>query len=152
MKKQKKITMNIGIISFLTVFVILCLVTFAILSLASAKSNVNLNNKSIEHKEEYYKLCNQGETYLKQIDDQLYKNYNDSHSQSEYFSLINNVLNIDSSIKITDNIISFEIVQTNQKLHVQIEVLYPGEKLYQLKTWSISPSQEWTPDNKLNIL
>ena len=37
--KQRKLTMNIGIISFIVIFVILCLMTFAILSLSSAKSN-----------------------------------------------------------------------------------------------------------------
>ncbi|MEG0367520.1 MAG: hypothetical protein RR585_11840 [Coprobacillus sp.] len=152
MKKSKKISMNIGIISFLTIFVILCLVTFAILSLASAKSNVNLNNKSIEHKTEYYELCNQGETYLKKIDDILYQNYSQSQSQSEYFSLVNQIQSIDSQIQVKDHIITFDIIKNNQKLHVELEVVYPGKTYYQLKVWDIGSSKEWTPDNKINIL
>ncbi|MEG0275625.1 MAG: hypothetical protein RR630_01205 [Coprobacillus sp.] len=152
MKKQTKITMNIGIISFLTVFVILCLVTFAVLSLVSAKSNIDLSQKSIQHKTQYYELCNQGEAFLEKIDNQLYQNYLQAKSQNEYFSFIEKVNQIDSSIKIEDHIITFDLINNKQKLHVEIEVLYPGDKFYQLKVWDIMPSQEWAPDNKINIL
>lgn len=152
MKKQNKVTMNIGIISFLTVFVILCLVTFAVLSLVSAKTNVNLSRKSIDHKTEYYELCNQGEAYLKKIDEQLYKNYVQVHSQKKYFSRIDTLSDIDSNIKIDNQTVSIDIINNKQRLHIEIEVLYPGEKFYQLKIWDISPSQEWVPDNKINIL
>ncbi len=152
MKKERKITMNIGIISFLTMFVILCLVTFSVLSLSSAKSNMNMTQKSITHKNDYYKLCNQGETYLQKIDDQLFKNFQESSSKNQYFELMTKINDLNLGIKINENILSYEIVINKQKLYVEIEVVYPGDKFYQLKTWDIQASEKWEADNSLNIL
>lgn len=83
--RNKKLTMNIGIISFMVVFIILCLVTFAILSLSSAYSNLNTTNKSIEHMNQYYELSSQGEMFLKDIDDSLYQLYQKTSTKNEYF-------------------------------------------------------------------
>ena len=72
--KQRKLTMNIGIISFIVIFVILCLMTFAILSLSSAKSNAQSVENSINHAKQYYLLSSQGEKTLETIDNYLYIN------------------------------------------------------------------------------
>ena len=152
MKHERKITMNVGIISFLTIFVILCLVTFSVLSLSSAKSNQNMTEKSITHKTEYYELCNQGEAYLEKIDNQLYENYQNSSSQIQYFSLLENIKTIDSNIEINNQSLSFDIIINKQKLHVELNILYPGNQFYELKTWNIESSEKWQADQGLNIL
>ena len=56
MQVNNKFTMNIGIISFIVVFIILCLMTFSILSLVSAQSNLDMTNRILEHTSEYYQL------------------------------------------------------------------------------------------------
>ena len=38
------------------------------------------------------------------------------------------------------------------KLHIEVEALYPGEKLYQVITWKIETNKEWNPDQGLDIL
>ena len=56
MKKNKEQSsfVNIGSSSLLIVFVILCLATFAILSLSSAKSDYSLSERLAKHKGDYY--------------------------------------------------------------------------------------------------
>ena len=49
---------NIGASSLLVIFLILCLVTFAILTLTSAKSDADFAEKLAHHKMNYYAACN----------------------------------------------------------------------------------------------
>lgn len=149
--KGKKLTMNIGIISFIIVFIILCLVTFSVLSLVSAQSNLNMTNRSIEHNQEYYQLSSQAEEKLKDIDDCLYQLYQQS-SKENYFQQLDSLKTNIPDLHISEHFIDFTILGENQKLYIQLEVLYPGNQLYQMKSWEIQSIEEWNPDEKLEIL
>ena len=59
---------NIGASSLLVIFLILCLVTFAILTLTSAKSDADFAEKLAYHKTNYYAACNTAESTLDKID------------------------------------------------------------------------------------
>lgn len=59
---------NIGASSLLVIFLILCLVTFAILTLTSAKSDADFAAKLAHHKMNYYAACNTAESTLDKID------------------------------------------------------------------------------------
>lgn len=59
---------NIGASSLLVIFLILCLVTFAILTLTSAKSDADFAEKLAHHKTNYYAACNTAESILDEID------------------------------------------------------------------------------------
>lgn len=59
---------NIGASSLLVIFLILCLVTFAILTLTSAKSDADFAEKLAYHKTNYYAACNTAESTLDGID------------------------------------------------------------------------------------
>lgn len=59
---------NIGASSLLVIFLILCLVTFAILTLTSAKSDDDFAEKLAHHKMNYYTACNTAESTLDKID------------------------------------------------------------------------------------
>ena len=58
----------IGASSLLVIFLILCLVTFAILTLTSAKSDADFAEKLAHHKMNYYTACNTAESTLDGID------------------------------------------------------------------------------------
>ena len=72
MKKQSEKApapfFNIGASSLLVIFLILCLVTFAILTLTSAKSDADFAEKLAHHKTNYYAACNTAESTLDEID------------------------------------------------------------------------------------
>ena len=73
MKKDKPQSsfVNIGSSSLLIIFLILSLVTFAVLSLSGAKSDYTFSEKLASHKTEYYKASNKAEKILKEIDETL---------------------------------------------------------------------------------
>ena len=60
--------MNIGSASILLVFVILCLVSFAVLSIVSANADSKLSARVLERTTAYYAACNQAEQSLAGMD------------------------------------------------------------------------------------
>lgn len=66
--KQQSTFINIGSSSLLMVFLVLCLTTFAILSLSSAQSDYSFSKKFAEHKTEYYEASSRAEMILGEID------------------------------------------------------------------------------------
>lgn len=67
-RKSSGTFFNIGASSLLVIFLILCLVTFAILTLTSAKSDADFAEKLAYHKTNYYAACNTAESTLDKID------------------------------------------------------------------------------------
>ena len=69
--KKKPLRLNVGTSSILMIFVILCLVCFATLSIISASADNKLSNKVLERTTAYYNACNEAEISLSQIDNAL---------------------------------------------------------------------------------
>lgn len=149
---EHKITMNIGIISFMSIFIILSIVVFALLSLSSAQSNVRLTNKSIKQKEQYYALSSQGEKYVKQIDDALYTYYQSSSSKEEYFIKTKQLTKLIPQSTYENHLFHFQVQNDTTTLHVTLKIVYPGDVLYEIQTWTTSINTEWTADNSLDVL
>ena len=68
MSKKDNFPLNIGMSSILLIFVVLCLISFSILSIASANADKKLSQKILNRSIAYYNACNQAEETLKNID------------------------------------------------------------------------------------
>ena len=71
MKQKKKISfsfIHMGAPSLLMIFLVLCLFTFALLSLSSAKNNRTLSQQSADRIQAYYQASSLAEQALDQID------------------------------------------------------------------------------------
>ena len=88
---------NIGASSLLVIFLILCLVTFAILTLTSAKSDADFAEKLAHHKMNYYAACNTAESTLDKIDAVLADAWQLSDVDTSNNSTSKNSINNDSS-------------------------------------------------------
>lgn len=75
MKKKSMSVVNIGSVSLLMVFIVLCLVTFAMLSLSSAIRNYHFSEKMAAHTTEYYQASNGATKKLREIDSILQASY-----------------------------------------------------------------------------
>lgn len=62
--KEKKAGVNTGISLMLVIFVVMCIVTFAVLSYSSAMSDYNLSMKAVERTKLYYQACNRSEEII----------------------------------------------------------------------------------------
>lgn len=63
--------MNIGSSSLLVIFLALCLATFSVLALSSARSDYTFSKKAAEHREAYYAASNTAEKMLAELDEMI---------------------------------------------------------------------------------
>lgn len=126
--KKKQFGMNIGSASILLVFVILCLVSFAVLSIVSANADSKLSTRVLERTTAYYTACNQAEQSLAGMDHTLRRIYESSDSEETYFASVGHGKSY--VIPISDL----------QSLQVTIEILYPGtaeDSFYKITAWQV---------------
>lgn len=149
MKQKKQTFINIGLSSILVIFVLLCLVTFATLSLVTANTDYRLSEKSRERSHAYYEACNEAERLLAHTDDTLLEIYGHSASEEDYLSRFKDTFDV------PENQISYSIKMTDtQELLISIVPVYPknsGDTFYEIESWKIRNTAEWKPDNSLNL-
>lgn len=146
MRKNKKNTsfgVNVGTSSLLLVFVILCLVSFATLSIVSANADKKLSTKVSDRSSEYYLACNQAEEKLMNIDKTLKDLYDSGLSRNEFLEQAGN--NIDFAIPVSDM----------QTLHIVADIQYPsndGDSFICIKKWQLETTGTLELDESLNLL
>lgn len=149
---------NIGSVSILVIFVLLCLTTFATLSLVSANADQKLTKAAADSVTEFYKADSAAEEILKQIDTVLKAN-SDEIDEQTYFSLC--ALELEGLNNITVNSsndgLSAEYkvpINENRELFVAIDILYPAsqaDKRYKIAKWQAKQIDEWELDDSLKL-
>lgn len=176
MKKEKAQTsfVNIGSASLLVIFLILCLVTFAILSLSSAKSDYSFSERLAVHKTEYYEASSRAEEILDEIDrvlaEQASSCYGDKGSNlpasSLFASYTQEISKVLDESRLQDCLISCETTEESlrisykvpagekQALQVELEVTDPKvqEFYYQVLAWKLVTTQSWEGDQSLHLI
>lgn len=143
--KSTPLTFNggIGSSSILVIFVILCLVSFATLSIVSANADYKLSTKILDRTTAYYEAQNQAEEELAQLDSSLRGTYETASSSAEYFD-------------ITGHETTFLIpVSDLQSLEVTVQILYPDNSdgsFYQVISRKVITTQELDYDSTLNVI
>ena len=130
--KNKKFSyppLQIGTSFMLLIFIILSMVTFAVLSLSSSMKDYEYSQKAAQQTSEYYAACNKAEEKLAQINHELKNN------------------------GITKNIIEFT-VPINDSASLQIVLKADPHKNpgYSIITWKQISAQEWSGDQSLPVL
>ena len=142
--KQQSSFVNIGSSSLLIIFLILSLITFAILSLSGAKSDYSFSQRLANHKTAYYEASNRAERILGQIDEALAANETLDGQQLEGIA-----------IQAEEGIITFSVpMEENQALLVELEVndYTKNETYYTIKTWQIISTKAWESDQSIQLL
>ena len=141
-KKKRELPLNVGTSSVLFIFVILCLVSFAILSLSSAMSDYKLSKRVVENSQAYYAACNEAEAQLASFDKTLKDLYDTGISRAGYFENVGKKKTF--AIPIND-------IQT---LEVEIRILYPesaGDSFYDITSWKTDTTGELDYDDTLPV-
>ncbi|MBR5761684.1 MAG: hypothetical protein IKX87_06615 [Lachnospiraceae bacterium] len=141
-KKKRGLPLNVGTSSVLFIFVILCLVSFAILSLSSSMSDYKLSSRVAENSEAYYNACNTAEEQLASFDKTLKDLYDTGISRSGYYESVGKKKTF--AVPVND-------IQT---LEVEIRILYPekaGESFYDITSWKTDTTGELEYDDTLPV-
>lgn len=174
--KQQSTFVNIGSSSLLIVFLVLCLTTFAILSLSSAQSDYSFSKRSAEHKTEYYEASSRAEMILGEIDQILaetaeqvnaaQKNAVQEKADSELASFElaaaarldgKEIDNIPLSCTGTEEgtVISYQVPSgAKQALNVSLLITNDSEheNYYKIQAWQLISTSDWNADNSLNLI
>lgn len=165
---------NIGSSSLLIVFVVLCLATFAILSLSSAKSDYSLSERLAEHKGHYYEASSKAETILEQIDTILADTAGTASESrlsgsprdflaSPYAEAViealdsTQIADTNISCKRADNnlTVSYQVpLEKQQLLDIELAVTdyTKHETYYEIQKWQVISTDTWKSDDTLNLM
>lgn len=140
-KKNNDLTLNVGTSSVLFIFVILCLVSFSVLSLSSAVSDYKLTERVGANSTAYYEACNNAEDILATTDATLKALYDNGISRTGYFEQVGHKKSF--AVYVTD-------VQT---LLVEIRINYPssGENFYDVISWQLITTGDLEYDESLPV-
>lgn len=151
--KQQSTFINIGSSSLLMVFLVLCLTTFAILSLSSAQSDYSFSKKFAEHKNEYYEASSRAEMILGEIDQLLAENSDQVTARLDGKEIDNIPLSCTGADG--ETVISYQVPSgEKQALNVTLLVTNDSEheNYYKIQAWQLISTEEWNGDNSLNLI
>jgi len=144
MAKRKAFGVNIGSSSLLLIFVILCLVSFAALSIVSSNADYKLGKKVMDRTQLYYEASNQAQETLANIDKTLQEAYKECNGDS------------DAYFKAVGHSSSFQIeISDLQDLQISIEILYPeksGDTFYKVTKYKVVTKDNVSYDNTLPVM
>jgi Flp pilus assembly protein TadG len=152
-KKRFPIT-NIGTVSLMMIFIILCMVVFAVLSLSDAMRDYNFSQKLATHTTEYYAASNQAESILSKVDNILKNTTVDDN----YYENIELALQSQPDLPVTASYLdqslylSWQVdMNDSQALYAKIRIL-PSDASFEITAWEEIQTAEWDSDNTLNLI
>lgn len=144
-KKQKG---SIGSSTLILIFIVLCLATFALLSLSNAGGDRNLANKNAEAVRTYYEADSQGEQFVQMVDQavkEVRKETSDQVKQQQKLAeKLGNYYNTDSRTAETDIPMDFD-----QALHVELAL--DSQENYIIQSWRVYNQKDYEIDNKIPV-
>lgn len=144
MRNKTQFSMNIGLPSILLIFVVLCLVSFGVLSLVSANSDLKLSKKVLNRSSSYYETCNEAEEMLADVHRQLVEAYLACDTIQSY------------QVKIQAIPTSYSYAISDlQDLKITLRFLYPENQdgdFYEIETWQIVTADDVTYDESLHVI
>lgn len=133
MNKRMNVSVGMGGTLIITVFVVLCLMVFAVLSFTTAHSDLKLSNKALEITKDYYFIHGNAEEKLSEINDILH--------ETDESKIISDLLNIDGVSFDEENLtVQYEVLgQKNQKISVELNILHDNKGYYyEIAAWNLS--------------
>lgn len=160
-RKQPYPGIQIGISFLLVVFVILCLVVFATLSLSGALRDNEYSRKAARRTTDYYNACSQAQEKLGEIDLIFQDAGTNTQNQEDYLAYTAAQLSGHPELTLnTDTVpatISFEEeINKNQALEVTIELTKKqnstDERRYKIIKWKEVSSKNWEEKTTLPVI
>lgn len=166
-KKQSFPVSNIGSVTLLMIFIIVCMVAFAALSVSTASSDYHSAERAAAHTKAYYQASNKAEEMFASVAGSLKSLYQESEDEGTFFQNVKTFFAKTDGITISEDSLGLHLsyqtkMDENQALMADLLVLYPQESvsaaslstddLCKVVSWRIISTTEWNGDNSLNLL
>ncbi len=155
-RKRSRSIISTGTVTIVLIFVMLCMVTFAVLSLASAQADLRLSQKNADRSEAYYDAENRASDILFLISDRMVESKGQP-DESSWYSFMRSSLEGNSGITFTDDSHLNYSVESGEEqlLHVSLRLSYDGAGRpghYEILAWQIVSTHDWEADEPLPVL
>ena len=162
MKKKSLPVTNIGTISLIMIFIVLCMVTFAALSLSSAASDARLGQKMQAQLTGYYAASNKAEELLAQTDRILADTGSKTADTAEFFARGSEENAGFTTAEETDGqlTLAYQVdINDSQALSVRLAIRSPqqikeesADSYYKILSWQVIHTKDWEGDNTLQLI
>lgn len=154
--KRQAPFVNIGSSLLLVIFLVLCLVTFATLSLSSARSDESFSRRMADRKTEYYEAAGQAEDLLAQID-QLLEETALKSGKNRWTALDFGSISPEIHYDADNTAVSYQVpINDKQSLDVVLLLNTPEEAAqsgyYRIHKWQTVNTEKWESDDTLNLM
>lgn len=158
MKRRSYPITNIGSVSLLMIFIVLCLVVFSSLSLSGALSDHQYSLKIAQHNADYYQASSLATGILKEIDQVLHTAY--AQDPEHYYTAAETELaameSLTTDLGAESPSITYEVpVNDRQMLKVVLSLNEPGQTqdgYYRITSWQEVPASTWNGDDTLHLM
>ncbi len=131
---------NVGLSSLLVVFLVLCLVIFAALSLAGANSDAAYSRRMADRRTTYYDACSRAEQMLDELDEAL----EEAGFDGDFSAL---------GVTRQEDLLTWQTpVSDTQALSVCLILTPHGEHFYEIETWKLITVAEPSESEPLPLM
>lgn len=142
MRKQ----VNIGTTSLILIFVILCLSAFGLLSLSSAKGDLNLAEKNAKAVQIYYEADAAGEAFVQMV----HQVFQEAKKQNLTGSRRDEYLKERLGSYCRDGLVQTDIeMKFGQALHIELQP--EGEEGYRIQSWNVYNREDYEIDRSMPV-
>lgn len=157
MEKRKGFS-GAGLSTILLIFVMLCLIVFATLSLSTAWTDLKMSRNIADRTTAYYEAQSKAYKKVKEIDEILTAEYNEK--KQKFADDVWTALQSDNDLFVTRDenkiLCSFEQpIDETQKMRIELTIKYSAENEKadcQITGWKNIQSEEWKADTDLPVL
>ena len=132
------------------ILIVLCLATFGLLSLSSAKGDLSLAERQAEAVSAYYEADSKGQEWVRQVDAVLQEEMghsDDSSSASDAAKArLGEIYHQDEGMVVTDI-----PMERGQSLRIELTLVCGEGMRYQIHSWYVYDSGQYEIDNSMPV-
>lgn len=152
---SRRSIISTGTTTIVLIFVLLCLLTFSVLSLVSARANLRLSQKSADRTSAYYEAENLANDILIRVNECLVKNQD--QEEETFLKNVRSELAESEEITFTDDrTLAWSVpLAENQYLKAEIRISsepFSDGAYYEIISWNTYNDYDWGSDEPLPLL
>lgn len=155
MTQPKKAFISTGTASIVLIFVLLCLLTFSVLSLVSARANLRLSQKSAQRTTDYYAAENAASDILLSLEGIIDSCLTEDSQRSLLDRVVSQAEMAGLDVSAEDGVLRYAVpLGENQFLEVGLllsETAYPSGKYYAITAWNTTSDYDWSDDQPMKL-
>lgn len=147
-KQESGYKANIGSSSLILIFIVMCLVTFGMLSLTSSKSDLSLAMRNADAVTEYYRADSEGEAFYEMVSGKVKAACSDAAGSEARLARLKEAL----GAYYRDGVVVTEVAMARaQALHIELEPDLTGEGSVKVAKWKVIQTEDYEIDDSMPV-